>query len=77
MDLLDQLRCDLLLRDRFTLLKQAQQYIVNVFPWEKEILEREHALEVLPGGELALASNYYHEKLGLTKQGSIMDPLLV
>lgn len=47
------------------LLRQAQQFAVGLFPYEREALERAGALCALPDGTLILQDGFYNEHAGL------------
>ena len=57
---------------QFRMLKQAQRFTVNVFPYVLENLQRNHALhEVQPGtGILCLDSRFYSDDFGLNYEGT-------
>lgn len=59
-------------KKQFGLLKQAQRFTVNVFPWVLEKLQREQAIhEVQKGtGILYLEEKYYNDVSGLNIEGS-------
>ena len=58
-------------KKQFRLLKRAQQFTVNVFPYVFEALQRDHALhEVLEGtGILYLDEKWYNDEAGLNARG--------
>jgi CRISPR-associated endonuclease/helicase Cas3 len=60
------------LAEEFQLLKKAQQFSVNVFPWEMEALARNGAIcEVQKGsGIIRLLDGYYSDEFGLALDGS-------
>ena len=60
------------LAKEFQLLKKAQQFSVNVFPWEMEALARNGAIcEVQKGsGMIRLLDGYYSDEFGLALDGS-------
>lgn len=74
--LIGQLRKEELpIKERADLLRKAQQYSVNVFSQTMKQLEHDHAVEVLPGGVLALAKEYYDDQMGVTTEGKPMEAL--
>ncbi len=76
--LIEQLRKeDLPINVRNALLRVAQQYSVSVFQPTLDLLEKERAIEVLPGGVLALDKLYYNWETGVTTNGRRMEALFV
>lgn len=54
---------------RAELLKAAGDYSVSIYPYQKKQLEEAHGLIPICGGSvLALAEEYYHEAIGITKE---------
>ena len=54
------------------LLRQAQQYAVNLFSYERDALEKQGALRELPGGVFALDGRFYDRVSGVTMDGAPM-----
>lgn len=54
---------------RAELLKAAGDYSVSIYPYQKKQLEEAHGLiSICEGSVLALAEEYYHEAIGITKE---------
>ncbi len=68
---------DQALKERFADIRLAQQYSVNIFSEMMKQLEKAHAIEILPGGLLALDEQYYSPEKGVALVGSPLRTIIV
>lgn len=58
------------------LLRKAQKYTVDVFPYMRKALEKNGALFQLISGVITLREEYYDQKIGIKLEGDTMNMLL-
>ena len=68
-------RCDLHITRRREMLRDAQQYCVNIFDYTKKKLMEEGAIQPLPDGVLALDKRFYSNEYGVVTTGENMELL--